>query len=228
MENTPLLRNTANNNIFFELYEPYIKKEWKAFYFNYDILKAKYKALKSSSIAQIDVAKFDKCFYDEIRRVDHFLTSTICELEDDLSSMQNTQNKDHAVELFVRKLYDKSLKCENFFELNLYVVCKTSKKFEKVIDTLHKSDPNMVPMKHMSLDYINDVFSLRNDELRSITQRCIDIYSTKFRANYSALTLGELKFVKNKTKEHSKTKFYIGLKLGLVAMMVSLSGDFVL
>eukprot|EP01034_Spumella_vulgaris_P026956 gene26956-33608_t len=73
---------------------------------------------------------------------------------------------------------------------------------------------------HASLHYINEVLARRIDELRAMTKQCIDVYSTKFRVNYSALTLGELKFVKNKTKEHSKTKFYIGIKLGLVAMML--------
>ena len=44
LENAPRLWN-ANKN-FLELYQPYIKTEWRFHYFAYDTMKAKYKALK--------------------------------------------------------------------------------------------------------------------------------------------------------------------------------------
>eukprot|EP01034_Spumella_vulgaris_P039544 gene39544-48859_t len=68
--------------------------------------------------------------------------------------------------------------------------------------------------------YIHDVFADRADQIRAFTKKCMEVYSNKFHVSYPSVTLGELKFVKNKAKEHGKTKFIIGIKLGLVLMMV--------
>ena len=142
--------------------------------------------------------------------------ATVKELEQSLSTIG--VDNDHTVELFIRDLFERSIECEKFFELNFYVICKMAKKFEKLIE---KHKPTFEITDYKSLDYINNTFAFTMDSIISVTKRCIEIYSVKFRQTYPALTYGELKFVKSKVKDTSRTKFFIGIKLGLIAMMVS-------
>eukprot|EP01034_Spumella_vulgaris_P031194 gene31194-38545_t len=76
------------------------------------------------------------------------------------------------------------------------------------------------PVKFSSPQYINTVFSERGHQIHNFTKQCMDMHSRKFNVTYPALTIGDVRFVKNKAKEHGNTKFKIGIKLGLVAMML--------
>jgi SPX domain protein involved in polyphosphate accumulation len=225
MDHVSLLKLTAKNQVFLELYEPYIVKEWKTKYFNYDELKQEYKALKK--VAHPNVRRFDSWFYEEISSVDTFLQLSLNEIGQDLDTVGSTESNNHTMELFLRSIFEKCHRSKRFFDLNFYVICKTAKKFEKILQ-LHQTmnctedDAELCT----SITFLHRNFTQHKEDIRMLISRCVDLYSQKFRSTYPALTFGELKYVKNKTREHSKTKFYIGVKLGLVFMMVSYPPQF--
>lgn len=70
--------------------------------------------------------------------------------------------------------------------------------------------------------YFHDRFSTSATSIRDLKQRCISIYSGKFRPTYSEVAEYELLYVKNKDHSTEDTNFYIGLKFGLIICMVSL------
>jgi hypothetical protein len=245
METSPLLWNSniESNSIFLELYDSYIKKEWKEHYFNYDTAKGKFKKLEEIGTSYSDILKFDTYFHDEVRRVDYFLMSKMHGLEEDLLTVHQSDRASRTLEKFLKRIIEKCLDCKNFYDINYYVICKIAAKFEKIRPGLSKQANSInlsfaveiadssktvssdgedeKPMKFSSPQYINTVLSERGHQIHNFTKQCMTLHSSKFHVTYPALTLGEVRFVKNKAKEHGNTKFEIGIKLGLVAMMVS-------
>jgi hypothetical protein len=234
-ENIPFLWN-ANRN-FLELYQQYIKTEWRFHYFAYDTMKAKYKALKERD--KPDLMGFEKDFYAEINRVDEFLNSLLLEIKRDLKIvsdtcgfLNSTKKEDmkkrkevgHTVELFIRSIFDKCKECERFYKLNHFVICKVAKKFEKLIESSQEKkamDDDFEPWRDFpSNDLFNHRFASRIDEIHILTKQSVDTYSEKFRRKYSSLADGELEFVKNKERETVFTRFYIGIKLGIIVTTV--------
>lgn len=229
----PFLWN-ANRN-FLELYQPYIKTEWRFYYFGYDTMKSKYKALKEHE--HPDLQTFENYFFAEIQRVDWFLNSNLHEIQRDLGTISDTcdfLNSDtlddkkkkeelgRTVELFIRSIYEKCKACELFYKLNHYVICKIAKKFEKLIESGKKKLDDFTPWRdYPSNDLFNRKFAGRIDEIHYLTRKSVDTYSEKFRKTYPSLAYGELEFVKNKERESLRTRFYIGVKLGIIITMVS-------
>jgi hypothetical protein len=203
-------------------------------------MKAKYKALKEEK--HPDLLTFEKDFYEEIQRVDWFLNSNLHEIQRDLktisdtcdflhsSSIDDIKKKDElgrTVELFIRSIFEKCKACERFYKLNHYVICKVAKKFEKLIEAGQKKGASLDDFKpwrdYPSNDLFNRKFTSRIDEVHSLTRRSVDTYSEKFRKTYPSLAYGELEFVKNKERESVRTRFYIGVKLGLIVATVSVT-----
>ncbi len=231
-ENVPHLWN-ANRN-FLELYQPYIKTTWRFHYFGYDGMKARYKVLKEQ--AHPDLQSFEKLFYDEIHRVDSFLNSNLHDIQRDLRTVsdkcdflhsnttEDAQKKDEmgrTVELFIRGIFEKCRDCEKFYKLNHYVICKIAKKFEKLIESGGKKFDSFTPWRdYPSNELFNKKFSGRIDEVQYLTRKVVETYSEKFRKTYSSLAYGELEFAKNKERESVRTRFYVGVKLGLIIATV--------
>lgn len=224
----------ANNN-FLELYEPYIKSEWRFHYFAYDTMKAKYKALKDQR--KRDLVSFEKLFYNEIQHVDWFLSSNLREIELDLKTIHDSceelsgdakkkEEMERTMELFIRKIFEKCKNCEKYYKLNHYVICKIAKKFEKLIEKEVEKSREFTPWKEYPSSSLFHTFSNRVNEINYLTAQSITTYSEKFRQTYPSLAYGELEFVKNKERENSRTRFYIGVKIGIAISAVSNSTAF--
>ncbi len=71
--------------------------------------------------------------------------------------------------------------------------------------------------------YFFETFTPAIDKIEDLKQRCIDVYSKKFRITYSQLASYELEFVKNKDRVYESTNFMLGLKIGLIVCLVSIS-----
>lgn len=226
LENAPRLWS-ANKN-FLELYAPYIKPEWRFHYFAYDTMKAKYKSLKEKD--HPDLMEFERHFFGEIQHVDWFLSVNIAELEANLNTIHDLPQGDpkkkgdmeKTVEVFIRNIFDKCKQCEKFYKLNHYVICKIAKKFEKLIES-GESKMDFTPWKDFPSNALfNRTFTGRIDEISAITAKCVNTYSDMFRQTYPSLAYGELEFVKNKEREGIRTRFYVGVKLGIALSMVRL------
>ncbi len=79
---------------------------------------------------------------------------------------------------------------------------------------------------HLWKDTASGLYFYRNfirrlHRVEELKRRCISIYSSRFRKNYSELAEFELRYVKNKEHYTSETKFFLGVKFGLIACMVS-------
>jgi SPX domain protein involved in polyphosphate accumulation len=244
LEPATLWNRDTQNSIFLELYESYTKDEWKSHYFRYDKSKVKLKRMSDRGTANGDIFKFDTYFHDEICRVNHFLMKHMRGLEDDLLTVNNTEKGTRATEKFMRDLLERSVECKKYYNINYFVICKIAAKFEKITTKLSITTAEAKLLKFIqstdatpaasdgyidfrnvkfsSHAYIHDVFSDRADQIRDFTKRCMEVYSAKFHVSYPSVMLGKMKFVKEKGKEHGTTKFKIGVKLGLVTMMVSL------
>jgi hypothetical protein len=57
--------------------------------------------------------------------------------------------------------------------------------------------------------------------IEELKDECVTSYAKKFRKNYTELATYELEYVKEKDRTNSSTKLYVGLKMGLIACMVS-------
>eukprot|EP01034_Spumella_vulgaris_P028271 gene28271-35107_t len=92
-----------------------------------------------------------------------------------------------------------------------------AKKFEKLIEQGIKKRDDFMPWRdYPSNELFNHKFGARIDEILYLTRKSVDMYSEKFRKTYPSLAIGELEFVKNKDRETVRTRFWIGLKLGLI------------
>lgn len=230
------------NREFLDLYHPYITTEWRRQYFSYDRMKADYKVLKESK--KPNLMRFEKDFLLEIRRVDWFLKSIMQDIQEDLRKLNETrsmlqeQNKvqreqfERTIELTLRNIFDKCKACEQFYQLNHFVICKIAKKFEKLIDITNKSlkdernedEPalDFMPWRdYRSNEYFTKEFTLRNRSILLLKSNCIQVYSEFFRQKYPSLAFGELEFMKNKDREHKRTRFVFGFKMGMVLTLVS-------
>lgn len=235
-----------SNQEFLDLYSPYIKHDWRRHYFAYDHMKAQYKTLKGNKNA--DIKEFEEEFYAEICRVDWFLKLTMKDIQHDLRKL--TQGKvfvtEHAsqkyqvertVELTLRSLFDRCKACEQFYQLNHFVICKIAKKFEKIIeksrthsrpsssDDLKETDSHddFVPWCNFrSNRYFTTKFAGRIDVILQLKSRCIAVYSDYFRQKYPSLAFGELEFMKNKDREKKSTRILFGIKLGCILCLVSI------
>ncbi len=223
------------NGTFLDLYRPYITMKWRFQYFSYDSMKAKYKVLKDQDCP--DLQTFETDFHKEIQRVDWFIVLVKGEIERDLKTIIDnfekpaSGNVSRTVELFLRNIFERCKECEKFYKLNHYVICKIAKKFEKLIDlngieqkSVEAGDSEyraFIPWRdYPSNDLFNKQFSRRTDEIHLLTSKIVETYSDKFRRTYSSLAYGELVFVKNKERESGRTRFYLGVKLGLIVAMV--------
>lgn len=241
------LLNLKSNREFLDLYHPYIKTEWRRHYFFYDHLKAEYKTLKEQKSPNLQ--KFEEDFLAEIKRVDWFLKITLDDIAQDLrmineakeplqkqkSSIQKQQTE-HTIEVVIRGIFDKCKACEQFYQLNHFVICKIAKKFEKLIESTHKSRKkkeadfgddeqklDFVPWtEYRSNEFFQRDFARRSVRIVKLKQDCIFLYSDFFRQKYPSLAFGELEFMKNKDREHKRTRTIFGVKLGLIIALVSL------
>ena len=180
---------------------------------------------------------FELQFFDAIEKVDNFLNTNLHDIQRDLrtisdtcdflnsDSLEDAQKKEElgrTVELFIRSIFEKCRDCKKFYKLNHYVICKIAKKFEKIIEQGIKKRDDFKPWRdYPSNELFNEKFASRIDEILYLTRKSVDMYSEKFRKTYPSLAIGELEFVKNKDRETVRTRFYIGVKLGLIVCGVS-------
>lgn len=238
------LLTLKSNREFLDLYHPYIKTEWRRHYFFYDRLKAEYKALKEQKLPNLQ--QFEEDFLAEIKRVDWFLKITLDDISQDLRMIEEAkepfqnqksglqkQQTEHTIEVAIRSIFEKCKACEQFYQLNHFVICKIAKKFEKLIESTHashkkKNDPDgehkldFVPWtEYRSNEFFRRDFSRRSNKIVKLKQQCILLYSDFFRQKYPSLAFGELEFMKNKDREHKRTRTIFGIKLGLIIALIS-------
>jgi len=130
-------------------YNPYIAEEWEEEYFAFDELKLSYKTLKDSDLASLGttVVTFDTKFANEIIRVSKFVEAkaqtfskdldlVVMEwekLEPETRSQVLSDEVDRTLQRNLQSIHDNVSKLRQFFDLNRFLICKTAKKFEKIL-----------------------------------------------------------------------------------------------
>jgi hypothetical protein len=66
-------------------------------------------------------------------------------------------------------------------------------------------------------------FAASKKVIEELKDECVASYAKKFRKTYTNLATYELEYVKEKDRTNSWTKFFVGIKFGLIACMVSIS-----
>lgn len=225
----------GQNRHFLANYRGYVNKEWAGYYFSYDFFKAEYKKLKGHDRLEKDLEDLDNKLLAEIQRVHKFLALMVQSVGADIDSVATIVDKleisptksaeqadqiDRSVEISLRSLYEKINQCDEFFQLNHFVISKTTKKMEKLLAQQEKGTVS-VWGGYSSGRFFYDDFSSSGPQIQEIQRKCVDVYTVKFRKKYSQLAKYELKYAKNKDDDHKQTRFYIGAKLGLAIAVVS-------
>lgn len=225
----------GQNRHFLANYRGYVNKEWAGYYFSYDFFKAEYKKLKGHDRLEKDLEDLDNKLLAEIQRVHKFLALMVQSVGADIDSVATIVDKlevsptksaeqadqiDRSVEISLRSLYEKINQCDEFFQLNHFVISKTTKKMEKLLAQQEKGTVS-VWGGYSSGRFFYDDFSSSGLQIQEIQRKCVDVYTVKFRKKYSQLAKYELKYAKNKDDDHKQTRFYIGAKLGLAIAVVS-------
>lgn len=96
----------------------------------------------------------------------------------------------------------------------------TSRKEALRLERLFASTPDHLWKETQSGSFFFVSFSDKLHIIDQVKNRCIGIYSPHFRKNYRELAEFELRYVKNKERTTKDSKFFLGMKFGLIACIV--------
>ena len=133
--------------------------------------------------------------------------------------------EEHIVDRMIRGVYDECKQMSLFLELNLFAIAKIGKKFRK----LCKAAPTaIVDLVQDGVDtwasygsYLEYKDMCTKQELvSSLRKKCEGLYCDAFRQSYPELTHAELHFDKDKHHQFKRTRLGLGLKFGMIVMLV--------